>query len=209
MIHAARVGVFGGTFDPIHVGHLAAVQDAAYNLSFDRVLFVPNRQPPHKLNKEVSDPADRVAMVELSLQDNPLFELSTVELEREGPSYSLDTLRQLKDQLGMDTELYFLVGCDALPDLHTWHQPQILLEEFQLVVMDRPTGTSISWSQLERRFPRIRQQVKVIDIVQLEISSSDIRRRVNAGQPIRYYVLPAVEHYIRDRSLYRSSEARS
>lgn len=204
MTASRRVGVFGGTFDPIHIGHLAAVEDAAYALSLDRVLFIPNRQPPHKMNQQVSDVTDRVAMVRLSLEGNPRFELSTVELDRPGPSFSLDTLRALRRDLGEAADLYFLVGCDALPALHTWHQPETLLEEFQLAVMDRPTGGAVNWGEVEQRFPRIRQQVSIVHINQLDISSSDIRHRVDSGRPIRYYVLPAVERYIRETGLYAS-----
>src|ERR1700694_4486847 len=104
----ARIAVFGGTFDPIHVGHLAAVQDAADTLSFDRVLFVPNSRPPHKTQAPVTAAEHRVAMVRLSLEDNPRFELSMVEFEREGPSYTLDTLRILHERFGPGSEIFFL-----------------------------------------------------------------------------------------------------
>lgn len=198
-----RIGVFGGTFDPIHIGHLAAVEDAAYDLSLDRLLFVPNRQPPHKPSHEVSDTADRVAMVELAVKDNPLFAVSSVELERPTPSYSIDTLRDLRARSEPGAELYFLVGCDALPQLDTWHEPDALLREFQMVVMDRPTGQAVKWRAIEARFPEIRNQVQVVHVLQLEISSREIRKRVKAGRPIRYYVPDGVERYIHERGLYR------
>lgn len=197
-----RVGVFGGTFDPIHLGHLAAVQDAAWSLGLDRVLFVPNRQPPHKQGATVSSVDDRVAMVRLSVASNPRFEMSLLELEREGPSYTLDTLRELNRRMP-DTSLYFLVGCDALPALHAWHEPDRLLAEFQVVVMDRPTGQTVNWVQVEEHFPRIREQVQTVHVAQLEISGEDIRARVRSGRPIRYQVVPEVEAYIEQRGLYR------
>lgn len=197
-----RVGIFGGTFDPIHIGHLASVEDAAHDLSLDCVLFVPNKQPPHKSNQQVADTADRVAMVERAIQDNPLFEISRIELGRDGPSYSLDTLRGLRAQLGEETDLCFLIGCDALAELHTWHEPEALLNEFQIVVMDRPIEASVDWPVIERRFPSIQQYVTVIHVVQLEISSSDIRQRVREGKPIRYYVPETVRRYIDEHSLY-------
>lgn len=200
-----RIGVFGGTFDPIHIGHLAAVQDAADALDFDRVLFVPNSRPPHKARSPVSPAGDRVAMVQLSLADNPEFELSMIEFERDGPSYTLDTLRILGDQMGPDTKLYFLTGCDALAHLHTWYRPHDLLDEFRLVIMDRPTGSEVPWSAVEERFPDIRRQVQVVHVAQIEISGEDLRRRVRTGRSIRYYVVPAVERYIRDHGLYRGS----
>lgn len=198
-----RVAVFGGTFDPIHLGHLAAVQDAADSLSVDRVLFVPNSHPPHKTTVPVSAAGDRVEMVRLSVADNPSFELSLVEFEREGPSYMLDTLRVLRSRLGTGTDLVFLAGCDALPQLHTWHRPGELLDEFNVVIMDRPTGSDVPWEEVERRFPSIRRQVQLVHVAQLEISGEDIRRRVSGGCSIRYLVVPAVERYIHDRGLYR------
>lgn len=207
MNEGARVGVFGGTFDPIHIGHLAAVEDAAHALSLDTVLFVPNRQPPHKAAQLVSPARDRVAMVERAIADNPRFVLSLVEQERSGPSHIVDTMRELRDDLGTKTRLYFLVGCDALGDLHNWYQPQALLDEFHVVVMDRPTGRSIEWREVEVDFPRIREQVQVVHVAQLEISGEDIRRRVREGMPIRYQVLPQVAEYILDRGLYRATDA--
>lgn len=202
MRNGQAVGVFGGTFDPIHVGHLVAVQDAAWALGLDRVLFVPNRQPPHKGGKQVSAVEDRVAMVKLSVAGNPLFEMSLIELERSGPSYTLDTMRELRRQR-LGDRLFFLVGCDALADLHRWHQAQTLLDEFQVVIMDRPTGQTVDWSSVERYFPRIREQARTVHVAQLEISGEDIRERVRSGRPIRYQVAPAVEEYILERSLYR------
>lgn len=198
-----RIGIFGGTFDPIHVGHLAAVEDAAARLDLERVLFVPNHVPPHKRPQVVSDPQDRVAMVELAIADNSRFEISLIELARPGPSYTLDTLRELREQFGPDAALYFLVGCDALGALHTWHEPDALLREFHVVFMDRPTGEVIDWTAAEHRFPGIRDQVTVVDVAELEISGEDIRRRVRVGLPIRYYVLPPVRRYIEQHELYR------
>lgn len=203
-----RVGVFGGTFDPIHIGHLAAAQDAASLLSLDRVLFVPNRVPPHKLHQHVTETADRVAMVRLAIADNPTFAMSSIELQREGPSYTLDTLRLLQAELGEHVKIRFLVGCDGLRDLHTWHEPDVLLDEFGLVVMERPTGEALDWGVLQERFPRIREQVQVVHVLQLEISSRDIRERVQTGWPIRYYVLPAVCDYIAQHGLYGGLVAR-
>ena len=202
----ARVGVMGGTFDPIHVGHLAATEDAAWHLALERVLFVPNRQPPHKEGRYVSRVEDRLAMVELAVADNPRFTVSHIELERPGPSYTLDTLRELKRRLPGD-DLFFLAGCDALGQLHTWHEPDRLLEEFSLVMMERPTGAAVDWEQVEARFPHILRQVRVVDVAELEISGNDIRRRVAEGRPIRYYVLPAVARYIAEHGLYGAEAA--
>ncbi len=197
-----RIGVFGGTFDPIHMGHLAAVEDAAARLDLEQVLFVPNHVPPHKQKQVVSSPRDRIAMVELAIADNPRFSISLIEMNRPGPSYTLDTLRDLRAHLGSSVDLYFLVGCDALGALHTWHQPDALLREFRVVFMDRPIGEAIDWAKVEKRFPDIRKQVVVVDVAELEISGEDIRRRVRENRPIRYYVPPAVRRFIAEHDLY-------
>lgn len=201
-----RVGVFGGTFDPIHIGHLAAADDAAAQLRLERVLFVPNHVPPHKRDRRVSAPADRVAMVELAIADNPRFELSLVEIERDGPSYTLDTMRVLREQLP-DTELLFLAGCDALNDLHTWHEPATLLAEFDLAFLARPDPPSVTWETVHEQFPGIEERIAIVSIPALEISGHAIRRRVRDGRPIRYYVPVDVERYIRVHRLYLESPA--
>lgn len=201
MTERTRIGVLGGTFDPIHVGHLAAAEDAAYRLRLARVLVVPNNRPPHKQSRNVSSPSDRAAMAGLAIADNPLFTLSMVELDRPGLSFTLDTMRELQQEMG-EAELYFLTGCDALPALHTWHEPEALLDEFRVVILDRPTRQAIDWSEVERHFPRIREQITVLPVARLEISSEDVRNRVQKGAPIRYYVLPQVEQYIRQKGLY-------
>jgi nicotinate-nucleotide adenylyltransferase len=141
-------------------------------------------------------------MVQLAIAGNPRFALSTAELEREGLSFTIDTLREFRRLWTADTEIFFLVGCDAIGQLHTWHLPDELLDEFGLVVMERPTGDPVDWDAAEARFPKIRDRVRVVDIVELEISGNGIRRRVVDGAPIRYYVQPAVERYIREHRLY-------
>lgn len=203
----ATVGVFGGTFDPIHIGHLAAVEDAAASLGLDRVLFVPNRIPPHKQNIDVSPAEHRIAMVELSIADNFRFEMSLIEFERDGPSYTLDTLRALREEVPED-DMVFLAGCDALDALHTWHEPETLLGEFSVVIMDRPTQSPLNWTAVEAHFPHIREHVRVVSIPQLQISGDDIRRRVREGRPIKYYVVPEVERYVRAHHLYLTSNQR-
>jgi nicotinate-nucleotide adenylyltransferase len=203
MTQERRVGVLGGTFDPVHIGHLVAAEDVAHALNLERVLFVPNRLPPHKLDRAVSPAEDRAAMVGLAVADNPLFELSLIELERAGPSYTLDTLRSLRGRFGAETALYFLVGKEALPELHTWHEPDALLAEFNIVVMDRSSGQSILWQEVENRFPDIRSSIQMANVAQLDVSGADLRRRVRQARPIRYQVPLAVSDYIRERGLYR------
>jgi nicotinate-nucleotide adenylyltransferase len=203
MTAQSGVGVFGGTFDPIHLGHLAAAEDARAQLGLEKILFVPNNVPPHKRDQAVSNAEDRVHMVELAIADNSGFELCTIELERPGPSYTLDTLRLLQQRLGGDAHVTFLTGCDSLASLHAWHEPDALLAEFELVFLARPTDDPIDWERIGARFPEIRRQTRTIQIPLLEISAHDLRRRVRAGLPIRYYVTPSVEEYIRAHALYR------
>ncbi|MGH2448548.1 MAG: nicotinate-nucleotide adenylyltransferase [Chloroflexota bacterium] len=198
---STRVGVLGGTFVPILFGHLAAAEDVALQLELETVLFVPNGRPPHKDEVGVSQVADRVAMVELAVADNTRFAVSTIEIERPGPSYTLDTLRGLQRLLPC-AQLFFLLGADALPEFHTWHEPFSLLAEFQLVIMDRDAGRGIDWTSVERHFPDIRSLVQFAHVAQLEISGKDVRHRVATGRPIRYLVPPAVDRYIRRHDLY-------
>ena len=196
--------MFGGTFDPIHIGHLAAAQEAAETLRLDRVFFVPNGRPPHKQSLAVSEVADRVAMMTRAIADNPLFALSLIEVERPGLSYLLDTLRQFRNELQTGTEIYCLVGCDALRDLHSWHLPEQLLAEFQLVVLDRPSAQTVDWASVEQHFPDIHRQIQMVHVAQLQISSEEIRARMAEARSIRYYVPDSVYTYIQQRGLYRA-----
>jgi nicotinate-nucleotide adenylyltransferase len=207
MTGSAGVGVFGGTFDPIHLGHLAAAEDARIQLGLERILFVPNHVPPHKPDQILSRPEDRARMVELAIEDNSCFELSAVELERPGPSYTLDTMRHLRGRLGDGSRLLFLSGLDSLLTFHTWHEPDALLDEFELAFLARPIDRAVEWRKIERRFPGIRNRVHLVEIPQLDISSHDLRRRVREGLNIRYYVPLPVEGYIREHGLYLETRA--
>ena len=134
-----KVGVLGGTFDPIHSGHLVAGEEARCALGLERVLFVPSARPPHKLDYRVSPPEERVEMVRLAIADNPAFELSTVDLDRPGYSYTVDTVALLQEKLGPRAKLYFILGEDALADLPTWHKPERLLETCELIAVNDGT----------------------------------------------------------------------
>ncbi|HZS94490.1 MAG TPA: nicotinate-nucleotide adenylyltransferase [Chloroflexota bacterium] len=197
-----RVGVMGGTFDPIHIGHLAAAEDAVRALLLDSVLFVPNSQPPHKPAGEVSPASARLAMTELAVADNEKFAVSTIELERPGPSYTIDTMRELRLEFGASAKLFFLVGRDVLNYLHTWHEPQRLLDEFDVAILDRALERGIDWTEAETHFPAIRDEVTVIPVPRLDVSSKEIRQRARLGQSIRYLVPPSVHRYIAQRGLY-------
>jgi len=196
-----RVGVLGGTFDPIHNGHLIAAEEVRAQLKLDRVVFVPAGLPPHKLTEHVSSVGHRLAMVQLAIAGNPYFTVSRVDIDRFGPCYTVDTIRLLRDEWGADVELYFIVGSDSLADLPTWHKPDRLIKLCRLAVVERP-GYRVDVEELERMLPGIASRVHFINSPQIDISSTDIQRRVREGLPIKYQVPEAVEDYIYEHALY-------
>ncbi len=199
-----RLGIFGGTFDPPHLGHLILACEARAQLGLTRLLWVLTPSPPHKPNQPISALADRLAMLRLALQDEPAFELSPIEMERPGPHYTLDTLRLLARRYP-GRELILLLGGDSLRDLPAWHRAQDLVAECrQIGVMRRP-GDALDLAALEARLPGLASRVIFIEAPLLEISSREIRRRVAKGLPFRYYLLPSVYEYIVLHGLYREA----
>lgn len=192
-----RVGIFGGTFDPIHVGHLIVAEQARDRLRLDRVLFVPARVPPHK--QAAAAHADhRYRMVCLATGDHPQFAVSDLELRREGPSYTVDTLRALQAEAPEGTRHYLLLGADSARDFGQWKEFHSLLEGTTIVVMGRP-GTE------QGDLPEaVALHATLLSTPLLEISSSEIRRLVREGSTVRYLVPAPVEAYIRSEGLYRS-----
>ena len=197
-----RVGVLGGTFDPVHWGHLLLAEQARDQLRLDRVLFVPAGLPWRKLDRPISPVWQRVEMVRLALEGSP-FELSLLEAERPGPSYTVDTLEQLRAMLP-GAELYFIMGHDALLDLPNWHRPADIVALACLAVARRPDRSGEeALAEVSRRLPSARERVVWLEMPLLGISGSDIRRRVREGRSIRYLVPAAVEDYIYRHGLYR------
>jgi nicotinate-nucleotide adenylyltransferase len=196
-----RLGILGGTFDPIHFGHLVIAEDARVYLGLAKVLFVPAFCPPHKTHRAYSTFDHRVRMVELGIQGNRHFEVSLVESERPGLSYTVDTLRELQSRLGQGTELFFIMGMDSLANLTSWYKPVELLNLCRLVVAER-AGYQADLAALEKAIPKLRQRLELIDTPELSISSTDLQRRVMFGLSIRYQVPPSVEKYIRANRLY-------
>ena len=197
-----RIGVLGGTFDPIHYGHLAAAEEARVRVDLEKVLFVVAGLPPHKLDEEVTPVEHRLAMVQLGIASNPDFELSRVDVDRSGPSYTVDTLSILHAEWGQGTEVFFILGIDSLLEVPTWHQPERLIKLCRLVAVARP-GFEVDMSKLENSVPGISSRVEIIDMPEVDISSSDLQRRVKEGLPIRYQVPESVERYIREHRLYQ------
>lgn len=207
-----RVGILGGTFDPVHYGHLLIAEEVAEALELDRVYFVPAAIPPHKLGQEISPAADRVAMVELAIADNDRFTLCRIELDRQGPSYTVDTLEGLAAEArtqGVERDVYLIVSCEAADDLPTWRAPARVLELARLVMVPRPGYAMPDPDALAVTVgaPPGQGRILSVDTLPLAHSASDIRRRVAAGGTIRYLVPPAVEAYIRDHRLYRSAKS--
>ena len=197
-----RIGIFGGTFDPPHLGHLILASEARVQLKLTRLLWVLTPVPPHKMNRPISSLDDRLAMVKLALNDQRSFELSNIEIERPGPHYTLDTVR-IFSKLYPNDDLILLLGGDSLRDLPTWHRPADLVAAcHQIGVMRRP-GDSIDMDKLEAKIPGLKAKVKFVEAPLLEIASSEIRRRAARGLPFRYYLPPAVYRYIQKHHLYQ------
>lgn len=196
-----RLGVLGGTFDPPHYAHLVLAENARVQLGLDLVLFVPVGQPPHKAIHDLASVEHRVAMVEAAIADNVAFRLSRVDLDRPGPHFTVETLRLLKEEYP-SVDLFFLIGGDSLAELSRWRDPAGIVQQAYLVVMPRP-GWQVDWEPLERLVPQIRERVIWLDAPALDISSTDLRRRIHAGLPLRYLVPPSVEEYLRRHNLHR------
>ena len=192
----------GGTFDPIHVGHLAVAEEAREALGLDRVLFVPAGQPPHKPPGSVSRVDDRVAMVRLAIADNPSFELSMAEVERQGPSYTVDTVEALA-RAYPEAQLHLILSAETFAELPSWHQPERLFEAARMAVVPREGYPAPDPAWLARAFPGREDRVEYLGGPRLGLSSTALRTRVAAGRSLRYLVPPAVEDYIADHHLYR------
>lgn len=199
-----RLGVLGGTFDPPHVGHLILAEEACLALGLGQVLFTPAGGPWRKAGQELSPREDRLAMVRLAVADNPHFAVSALEIEREGPSYTAETLTALRDQFGLKTELFFIMGADSLADFPHWHEPQRILELARLAVAERPEPEDVALEEgLADDLARaMREKVIWLRMPRIDISSTAVRDRVRRGLSIRYWVPPAVEEYIRQHGLY-------
>jgi len=201
-----RLGVFGGTFDPIHIAHLVIAQEALIQLRLDRVLFVPTGDPPHKHDRMISAPEHRRAMVALAIADNDRFVLSTVELERPGRSYTVDTLAQLHEQYGT-ASLFLLLGGDMVYDVVNWHAPAGIVNAVSgIVALQRPGYTfhPADIAALDARLPGLGTRLLPLEAPLLAISSTLIRERVAHDIPVRYLVPAAVDAYITTMGLYRT-----
>jgi len=192
------IGIMGGTFDPIHYGHLVIAEAARYQLGLERVIFVPAARPPHK-RRAGGDGEQRAHLTELAIGGNPYFQLSRIELERQGYSYSVDTVKAFQEQYGPGAALWFITGADMILSIRTWMRAEELRQLCRFAAAPRP---GFDLAKLEQLPPEWRERIRILDAPLLEISGSEIRRRVAAGEPIRYLVPENVENYILRQGLY-------
>ena len=199
---ARRLGILGGTFDPPHVGHLWLAALAADAHDLERVLFMPAAQPPHKGGRLISRSPDRLLLTRLAIGSDPAFELWPIEMERTGPSYTIDSVVELK-RAHPDARLFLVMAADSLAQIDTWRDPDRLLGEVEWIVGPRPGSELPDQAGLKDRFGNGASRIHLLSGPSLDVSSSDIRRRVAAGHTIRYLVPRNVEELIIDRGLYR------
>jgi len=200
------IGVLGGTFDPIHSGHLIIAEEARLRLKLARVLFVPARQQWLKTGRNIASAAHRVEMVKLAIAANPHFDISTVDVDRPGPSYSVETIAILQQHLGAEAKILFLVGWDSLAELPQWKEPDRLIQLCKLVAVTRQGFSRPDLKALEASVPGVTLSVVWLDIAPVDIGSTDIRKRVAQGLSIHGLVPEGVESYIKERKLYRRGE---
>ena len=201
---ACAIGIMGGTFDPIHYGHLVAAEEARVRFHLERVIFVPNGAPPHKKDYVVSSAEHRFAMVVLATTANPRFETSRMEVDRPGPSYTVDTMREFRRQFGEECRLYFITGADAMLETLTWRQPEEIAALSEFIAVTRP-GYDLARLSAALR-PDLLSRVHVLEMPGVEASSTELRRRAGAGESLRYLTPPAVARYIETHRLYMGVE---
>jgi len=200
-VAVTSVAVMGGTFDPIHHGHLFAAEEVGAHFGLSQVIFMPCRRPPHKPAGAVSPAEHRYRMAALAVASNPRFAVSRLELERAGPSYTIETLRELRRQRGAALEIFFITGADAVLEIMTWREPDAVLDECRLVAVHRP---GYDLDKLARVLgPERAAKVEPLAVKTLDISSTELRQRVAQGQSIRYLTPEAVSDYIQENGLYR------
>ncbi|GCE13370.1 nicotinate-nucleotide adenylyltransferase [Tengunoibacter tsumagoiensis] len=200
------LALMGGTFDPIHHAHLIIAEEVRTTLALSQIVFVPAGHPPHKAERGSTPIAHRMAMVELAIASNPHFSISRIEVDRPGPSYLVETLRLLHQQWEPHTRISFIIGWDSLEDFPHWYDPSGILSQLdQLIVVRRPGYTTdLDYLQrLEARLPGLHERLLIVEIPQLDISSTNLRQRVASGRTIKYQTPEAVERYIIENGLYR------
>ena len=192
-----RIGIIGGTFNPIHYGHLVSASEVCNKFKLDRVIFIPSALNPLKNTSNLADAHHRLKMIKLAIADNPLFEVSDIEIKRGGASYTIDTIKTFVKKYGKDTNIHFIIGADAFLEINSWASPDVLLRMCKFIVTTRP-GYDVKKTKHV-----FRKHTEIMDITYLEISSSDIRKRITSGTQIKYLLPEKVENYIYKHKLYR------
>lgn len=196
-----KIGIMGGTFDPIHYGHLLTAEEAREQFQLDKVVFVPSGIPPHKKKRNISDAEHRCTMVKTAISSNPAFALSRMEVEREGFSYAADTVDEFLEYYGSDTQLYFITGADAIREIMSWHKVDILIKKCQFIAATRPGYNDDEIF----RFPSpYKERIHPLNVTAVDISSSQIRKLVQEKSSIKYLLPESVEAYIYEKGLYQN-----
>ena len=201
------IAIMGGTFDPIHYGHLVTAQAVRESLQVEKILFMPTGNPPHKSEKKVTSGEKRYFMTVLATITNPAFEVSRIEIDREGYTYTIDTIKELKKSLCEDTKIYFITGADAIHKILTWKEPEKLLRLCEFVAVTRPGYNKEQlFEQVEELKTKFEGKIHFLEVPSLDISSSDIRKRVSENRSIKYMLPEEVENYIYKFGLYRNGD---
>jgi len=202
-----RLGIMGGTFDPVHYGHLVTAETARAQFDFDKVIFIPSGYPPHKTGQKISEAQHRYLMTVLAVTTNTFFEVNRIEIERQGYSYAFDTVLQLKEQYGSEWEFYFITGADAVLEIFTWKNIERLIEICTFVAATRPGfDLSLLDNKLEQISAIAKDKFLTFEVPALSISSTDIRQKVIDGKPIKYLLPESVEQYIYKNDLYKEEK---
>ncbi len=197
-----RVGILGGSFDPVHLGHLILAETCRERCRLDEVRFVPAAVPPHKTDKELAPAQSRVEMLEFALAGSPEFVVDRCELRREGTSFTVDTLQHFHDE-DPSRELFLLIGADSLHDLPTWREPRRILELARVVAVNRGSAPIPELTPLEESLGTdVYDRIQIVTMPGIDLSSTDIRHRLRSGHSVRYLVPKAVEAYLREHKLY-------
>jgi len=198
-----KIGVFGGTFDPVHIGHLGVAEEARSSLDLEEVLVMPAGEPWLKAGQRVTAAFHRMAMVELAVAGDPFLRASDIETQRDGPTYTVDTLAELHRKFGPGSELYLVLGTDSLIEIGRWHQPRRLFELSSLVGIVRPGAAELDLGALDAISPEASGRVKLLDGPMLDVRAATLRRHVSQGLSIADFVPEAVDAYIHQHRLYR------
>ncbi|NLC76619.1 MAG: nicotinate-nucleotide adenylyltransferase [Clostridia bacterium] len=200
---ARKIGIMGGTFDPIHFGHLVTAEAALASFDLEQVIFVPSGKPPHKKDYPVTEAEARYLMTIMAVATNARFRVSRMEIDRPGYSYAIDTVKGFRELFGPQTELYFITGADAILEILTWKNVEKLLGLCHFIAATRPGFDLHALDQVLDKLPALKGRLHFLEVPALAISSSDIRKRVAEGRPIKYLLPETVEHYIYKTGLYQ------